>query len=755
MAMTKLEKYAKDFVQRKLREQGYVTYAKIFDNFDFNLTKDPKVIGFMEPARGRIVMNQNIDIKAMSVVIRHEILHFYLNHERRLINKFAKKYGLDPENLTLKETKRIKKEIYKNKNFNIAADYEISNRGYTDEDKKQIRNIELNGKILSGLVTEDRHPDWVNWSMEDMYDAINKQKDDVKPPQDPQKGNDKSNGDSQDNDGDDNGDAPQIGDKGDPDFQKEENKKRRQTIKKETGKDVPDFDDDDDSDSSDSSSSDGSSDDSSDKDSSKSSKSSDSDSGDDDSDKDSEGDSSSSSSDDESDEESEQDSDSSSDSDSDDESDEDNSDEDDDSKSDGGSGDDEDSEDNDSESDDSSDEDESDEDDYDSEDEEDDDEDGDEPDRPQRYRDDEDSDDESEDDDYDDSDLDDEDESDTDSDDDFDSDEDDSDDEDDSEDDYDDEDDDFDDSDFDDEDEDNDSDSEDEEDDYDDSEDEDEDDDFDGDSDKDSDDEDDESEDDEESEDEDDDEDEKDDWYEKQSDEEKARLDNIERMFNDANLANELKKETEFQKIKSQINQRNVEAQKNAEKYKASPTGQLSKFKRDLKNFIANQIDEIEERSFARPNSRYAYRREIIKGKHNYEDENVPLVNVYFDHSASWDAAKIASGVEAISQLNSFVKAGELQLDVYYFGNRVSTNPNDTGGGTYGEPIMQHIKETNPTNVIVMTDSDIGAWGGVNGCQSFVEVPGAVWFLWKGGVSTDLQQHLKGSGRNTFNYDLG
>ena len=55
---------------------------------------------------------------------------------------------------------------------NIAGDYEISNRGYTEQDKRIARSIMLNGKVLSGLVTEDQHPDWVDLSFEEMYDRL-------------------------------------------------------------------------------------------------------------------------------------------------------------------------------------------------------------------------------------------------------------------------------------------------------------------------------------------------------------------------------------------------------------------------------------------------------------------------------------------------------------------------------------------------------------------------------------------------------
>lgn len=181
MSMTKEEKAAKYYLSRLLASNGYPTYAKIFSEFDFNYTDNPSVIAFMEPNKGRIVMNRGLDAQQASVVVRHEILHQYLNHEKRLLDKVARNRGLDPDDLDDITIEDLKKSLYSNQDFNIAADYEISNRGYTDKDKDDIRNIQINGRILSGLVTEDDHPDWVELSVEEMYDELERERNKVKP----------------------------------------------------------------------------------------------------------------------------------------------------------------------------------------------------------------------------------------------------------------------------------------------------------------------------------------------------------------------------------------------------------------------------------------------------------------------------------------------------------------------------------------------------------------------------------------------
>lgn len=183
MSMTREEKFAKQLIMHNLSEQGYPTYAKLLNEFDLNLTENPNVIAFMEPAKGRIVVNRGLEESQVSVVIRHEILHSYLKHEKRLLQKLARDSELDYDELINTDMQDVlddlKNKLYSNDDFNIAADYEISNLAYTDVDKDTIRQININGQILSGLVTEDQHPDWVDYSVEDMYqELVNQRKRD-------------------------------------------------------------------------------------------------------------------------------------------------------------------------------------------------------------------------------------------------------------------------------------------------------------------------------------------------------------------------------------------------------------------------------------------------------------------------------------------------------------------------------------------------------------------------------------------------
>ena len=184
--MTYEEKATKAYLEERLAEQGYFTYSELFHLFDLKLTYDPDVVGYMEPGKARITINGTLEEHQMLLTIRHEILHEYLTHEMRLIEHVAKNMGLgnpDTGEISISDItdagklSEIKNIIYSDSSFNIAGDYEISNLGYTEQDKKDLRRIKLGGRIVSGLVTEDKHPDWVDLSLEEMYDLLTEERD--------------------------------------------------------------------------------------------------------------------------------------------------------------------------------------------------------------------------------------------------------------------------------------------------------------------------------------------------------------------------------------------------------------------------------------------------------------------------------------------------------------------------------------------------------------------------------------------------
>ena len=209
------------------------------------------------------------------------------------------------------------------------------------------------------------------------------------------------------------------------------------------------------------------------------------------------------------------------------------------------------------------------------------------------------------------------------------------------------------------------------------------------------------------------------------------RVNDLKKALKD--LKNSIMEETEEAKDKEAIAKR---AQDLA-KYKETP---LSRFADSLNNFIKNEVATGRGKSWSRINKKYSGTGLIKAGTSRLASDKVPLINVYFDRSGSWNAQKSAKGAQAIATLNKYVTRGQIKINLYYFSNNVHSIEQQAlnEGGTNGQPILDHIEATKPDNVIILTDSDI------DDCRSYVTVPGGVWMLFYEGRSQNLMNHLKG-----------
>lgn len=170
--MNQRELAVRKWLIRDLRKKKRATYASILENFELELTSNPYNIAYMVPGKNKIVINEKVSSEQADMLVRHEILHEFLKHEQRLMALLADEMGKERTNLSQKDKNEIKKILYSTDLANVAGDYEISNRGYTEKDKQVARRIIMGAKVITGLVTEDKHPDWVNLSVEEMYKRI-------------------------------------------------------------------------------------------------------------------------------------------------------------------------------------------------------------------------------------------------------------------------------------------------------------------------------------------------------------------------------------------------------------------------------------------------------------------------------------------------------------------------------------------------------------------------------------------------------
>ena len=91
-------------------------------------------------------------------------------HQIRLMYVFKKMHADNPD----EAYEHIRCSASLHEILNWIEDFEISNKRYTTEDKKIVRNMQLNGQVIGGLVTEDLRS-WENLSLEAMYDELSKE----------------------------------------------------------------------------------------------------------------------------------------------------------------------------------------------------------------------------------------------------------------------------------------------------------------------------------------------------------------------------------------------------------------------------------------------------------------------------------------------------------------------------------------------------------------------------------------------------
>ena len=240
------------------------------------------------------------------------------------------------------------------------------------------------------------------------------------------------------------------------------------------------------------------------------------------------------------------------------------------------------------------------------------------------------------------------------------------------------------------------------------------------------------------------------DEYAETEEERAERLAELDRLLNDEETTSTINRETEDQVYKSRKRKSDRERKKQLQQYRAADN--LAGFPRSLDNFIKNEVKANTVRTYKKMNKTYnpnSGSSIIRQGKMKRKDDRKPSINVYYDQSGSWGPEDIELGNQAISVLKKYVDKDQITVDIYYFANRVGTTPNGIGGGTYAAPVMDHIKETNPDNVIIMTD-----WDTTDEKLPKVTVPGGVWFLWKNGQKSEALRNSLHGRKSTQEFNI-
>lgn len=178
--MTAKERQVRKALCRLLIDKGHRKYAERLWKLDFNIVDSSKhpeftaAISFDEATvfiSDGFLGGSEFIFNQLDVLLRHELAHNLMMHQIRMMYVFKKLHANDPE----EAYEHIRSSASLHGLLNWLEDFEISNKRYTEADKKIVRNMTLNGRIIGGLVTEDHREDWADMPLESMYDEISKE----------------------------------------------------------------------------------------------------------------------------------------------------------------------------------------------------------------------------------------------------------------------------------------------------------------------------------------------------------------------------------------------------------------------------------------------------------------------------------------------------------------------------------------------------------------------------------------------------
>jgi hypothetical protein len=206
----------------------------------------------------------------------------------------------------------------------------------------------------------------------------------------------------------------------------------------------------------------------------------------------------------------------------------------------------------------------------------------------------------------------------------------------------------------------------------------------------------------------------------------------------------------ETQEVKAREKDKAQYKQRSASSFKG-----FQEFLNSLYRAIALQVqtNEINNDTWSAINRRYSGTGVLKQGqrKEDLPDKKIPVIDFYFDCSASWTMHDINIGKKAVEALADMEDKGQIKINIYYFSSDVFNDYQSARamGSTDGwNSIVKNVIKTQATNVIIMTDEDMDRWWEpLDQPPLSYTVPGYVWYLWRDGENAPrLPRDLKGRG---------
>lgn len=194
-------------------------------------------------------------------------------------------------------------------------------------------------------------------------------------------------------------------------------------------------------------------------------------------------------------------------------------------------------------------------------------------------------------------------------------------------------------------------------------------------------------------------------------------------------------------------------------RYKSDSKRSCDDFEEDLRMAMEAQVRYIEdeEDSWGALNRRTSG-TPIVKPGSVVDDVpkgHKPLVQVYLDCSGSFDEDDIHAEEAFMSVIADLVDDDKLDVEIVYFANNLHpdfASAAREGGTNAWDQLIDNIEETQPDNVLIITDSDMD-YDAEQNTKGYI-APGCVWFIWKIWTAPHLTERLQGMA-GTYEYDLG
>lgn len=247
----------------------------------------------------------------------------------------------------------------------------------------------------------------------------------------------------------------------------------------------------------------------------------------------------------------------------------------------------------------------------------------------------------------------------------------------------------------------------------------------------------------------------------KSEEERSQQVKKIKDTMSDAGAAAELSAE-DVEQIRAD-KQAIIHNQREIDKYSYRSRGSFKGFEEflvSLRKALAMQVESEKTKagSWAAINRRYDGTSVVKPGIKNktLPSAKVPVIDFYFDCSASWGDHDLEKGNEALGKIAQLEKDGELKINVFYFADNVyadKESPRDEGGTGAWNRIIENIVLTKATNVVIMTDRDMQ-----HQCQNpphkAYKVTGFVWYLWRDGECAQKLPNLLQGRCGTMQYSF-